>query len=487
MFKLQPHTLDRLKNIFSRPEIQLGLLVVLALVVRLYKITNPILDWHAWRQADTASVTREYVKQGIDLLRPQYHDLSNIPSGQANPQGWRMVELPIINFLVASLLRLVPSLGLAVTSRFISVLFSLGTLLSLYWLAKQISNQKVALLTGLFFSLVPFSIFYSRVVLPEPGVLFFSTLSLASFASYLSSYQPGSWLLSVVSLTIAFLLKPFVAFLSPAYLALILTQNDLKTNLKQKLLWLYPLLPVIPFLAWRQWIKNFSAGIPASDWLFNSDRIRLRPAWFRWLFYERLTKLILGYLGLIFLPFNLRRIDRSFWLTLGWGVGLLLYLIVIATGNVRHDYYQTLLIPGLCFALGRGAYYLHDWLDQKTNLASLIVGLLIAFQLLISWQQVKGYYQVNHGEYQLAGQEADKILPADALVIAPAMGDTQFLFQINRRGWPIGFEIDKKINQGATHYITTSQDSEAKQLKQKYRIVKETQEYLILDLTKERN
>ena len=38
------------------------LILVLAFVVRLHKINNPLADWHSFRQADTSSVTRNYVK-----------------------------------------------------------------------------------------------------------------------------------------------------------------------------------------------------------------------------------------------------------------------------------------------------------------------------------------------------------------------------------------------------------------------------------------
>src|SRR3989304_3474290 len=83
----------------------LVMLVFAALVVRLYRITNPAADWHAFRQADTASVTREYIKHGVDWQRPTYHDLSNIQSGQDNPLGYRMVEFPLVNGSLALLLR----------------------------------------------------------------------------------------------------------------------------------------------------------------------------------------------------------------------------------------------------------------------------------------------------------------------------------------------------------------------------------------------
>src|SRR5689334_19814520 len=75
----------------------LGIILIIATVMRLYRITNPLADWHSFRQADTASVTREYVKHGIDLLHPTYHDLSNIQSGKDNPKGYRMVEFPLVN------------------------------------------------------------------------------------------------------------------------------------------------------------------------------------------------------------------------------------------------------------------------------------------------------------------------------------------------------------------------------------------------------
>ena len=101
----------------SREKILLGCILILAFILRLYRINNPVGDWHAFRQADTASVTREYVKApSIDLLRPQYHDLGNIQSGLDNLDGYRMVEFPLVNAVLAWILRNVPSLDLVITS-----------------------------------------------------------------------------------------------------------------------------------------------------------------------------------------------------------------------------------------------------------------------------------------------------------------------------------------------------------------------------------
>lgn len=466
----------------------LVLVIVLAFLFRLYKVTNPPLDWHAFRQADTASVTREYVKHGIDLLHPKYHDLGNIQSGQYNPEGYRMVEFPVINALIAQFVRLT-KLDLVVVSRLFSIFASLGTLTLLYFLVKDISGKRAGLWTAVWFGFLPYAIFYSRAILPEPFMLFFLTLGLTSFYYFLKTPSRWYfWLVSLVGLSLALLLKPFAIFIFPVLLTF--AYGYKKTHLLRWSVmagYLSLGLTLVPLTIWRQWIKQFPAGIPASDWLFNSDGIRLRPAWFRWLGYERLVKLFLGFIGVIFLPFALVKLTKKEALIYGvWWLGIITYFIVFATGNVKHDYYQNLALPILVITLGRGSTIIERLLTKKLNplIGSLVVLGLVLVTNLSAWPFVKGYFMINHPEYIVAGEAVDKLLPKDAVVIAPDFGDTQFLFMTNRRGFPIGFEIDKKIQHGAQYYVSTSFDDEVKDLEKKYFTIKKTPEYIILDLTK---
>lgn len=475
----------------------LGLLVLLAFVLRVYRIQYPLLDWHSFRQADTASVTREYVKHGIDFLQPTYHDLSNIQSGQPNPQGFRMVEFPLINAVTAGILELVPSLPLVPTSRFISILFSLGTLITLYFLAEGLSGKRAAIVTALTFAVLPYSVYYSRVILPETGMLFFSTVALYGFLRWLQTESLKWYLISVLGLAIALLLKPFVAFTAPVFLALAWFAQG-TGFLKKPLFYLYPILAAVPLLGWRQWITRFPEGIPASDWLYNQNSIRFRPAWFRWLGYERLTKLILGFIGIVFLPFSVLDRQKDSFVYIAWWIGILLYFSIIATGNVQHDYYQVLLIPIISLSVGKGAVVLRKQLEELLNrftkishfythwIGLVVVSFVYLLAMVLAGVQVKGYFNVNHWEYVTAGAAVDRLTPADAKVIAPAMGDTGFLFQTNRTGWPIGHNIDEKIDQGATHYITTVDDDEARSLSEKYFIIEKTDTYTLIDLTREK-
>ena len=427
-----------MKKLFTRYPL-LVVIILLGFFVRLYKINTPLLDWHSWRQADTASVTREYQKNGLAPLYPKYHDLSNIPSGLDNPEGYRMVEFPLYNLLTAGILELIPSAPLVPTSRLISILFSMGTLISLFFLTKSYYGKKAGYLAAFFFAVLPYSVYYSRVVLPEPAMVFFSTLSITTFRYFLKRDSNLLFIVSLLAILLSFLLKPFTAFLAPVYLVMLFEERSLKEIARDLRLYLYVVIAIAPFFAWRRWISQFPEGIPASDWLLNGNGIRFRPAWVRWLGYERITKMILGYIGILALPISLlSSLKKKKFFIFSWWLSIGIYFTVIATGNVQHDYYQALVTPIVSITLAHALLVADTWITKKSNaLVSIgVIGFSTALMLLLAWQQIKGFYNINHPEYAELGKVARETLPADALIIAPQYGgDTAFLFQTDHRGW----------------------------------------------------
>lgn len=459
----------------------LVIIVVLAFCLRLFGLTNSLTDWHSFRQADTASVTREYVKHGIDLLRPTYQDLGNIQSGKDNPQGFRMVEFPFINAFLALLLRAMPFLDLVVVSRLFSIVCSIGTVISVYYLGKRWANPAVGYLSALVLASLPYAVFYSRVILPEPSFTFFVTSAILLFDVWLETNKKRWYVSSFVLFTLALLLKPTALFFAPVmgYLAIRHFKGRVFT---QPLLYVYG-LTAAPLFWWRTWIAQFPEGIPAFDWLLNGDGIRLRPAWFRWLGWERYTKMILGGANLVVLA-SLTMKNKMRELLIVWGLCVLAYLVVIATGNVRHDYYQSITLAFVALAMGQGlwAIYHFFYMRKQWALGAVItIGLFIA-SILISSEFVAGFYGTR-ADWEQAGAAVDRLTPADAKVIAPAMSDTALLFQTNRTGWTLGGEIEKKIEQGATYYVNTAYDDEAKELEKKYQVVEKTPNHIIIKLS----
>jgi len=470
-------------------------IVVLGLAVRLYRINFPLADWHSWRQVDTAGVTREFVKNGIDLLHPKYMDISSIPSGFSNPQGWRMVEFPVINGLTAGVVQIMRQFGffndwteLVRTERMVSVIFSLGSVLGIYLLVKEILNEKIALISAAVMAFLPFNIYYSRAVLPEPKLVFFSLFASLFAYRFIHRGKWSDWVFWVITGALATLLKPmWLLIFGPALIwAAVRTRKSGIFSLSWGLMFALGWIAVLtPFFLWRGWIAQFPSGIPASDWLYNAGGLRWRPAWFRWLLADRLGRLILGYWGMI--PFGLGIISisgkKEDWFFHWWLIGGLIYLSVFATGNVTHDYYQAVLVPVIAVIAAKGLYFL--W-KPPVGISRLMArgSLLIITVLTIgfSWFYVRDYFNINHPEIVEAGQAADKILPVDAKVVTPYGGDTAFLYQTNRPGWPVGGAIDDKISLGATHYVSVNFDSETTLLMDKCQSLLKTDKYVIIDL-----
>ncbi len=449
-----------MKKSFFLEVLAVGFILVLALALRLYKIDNPIADWHSWRQADTASVTRVFEKEGINLLLPRFQDISSIPSGKPNPHGYRMVEFPLYNVLHLAVFRLGPNLGIDKAGRLTSVLISLISIVFIYLSVRKLSGKALGLTSAFLYAVLPFSIYYSRVVLPEPLMI---ALFLISFYLFLQK-SPLSFLLSAVFLALALLVKPYAIFFTLPFLYWWWTHKDEK-RYALPLLFAYVALAFLPLLAWRTWIKQFPEGIPASAWLYNNLGIRLRPAWFRWLFGVRLGNLVLGYWGLIPLGVGVLSLKKTDgWVYRLFLVGIIAYFVVFAGGNVQHDYYQAITIPYFAVVT---AFGLLAMINPHPNF-SRVTGILLAFfslfmMLFLSWYEIRGYYQINNPAIVEVGKRIDRILPKSALVIASYNGDTAFLYQTNRFGWPaITGDLAGMIGEEKeVYYVSVNLDTEA--------------------------
>lgn len=438
----------------------------LSVATRLYRLSAPVADWHSWRQVDTAAVARNYVRFGLDPLHPRYDDLSSIPSGLDNPQGYRMVEFPLYQLIAAGVTKVFPHYSVEIWLRIVTIISAALTAVLLALLVTKTTNALTGIMTGITYAVLPYSIFYGRSILPETFAVFWAVLSLFLL-------HRGSFILAAICASVAILVKPTTGFLLLPAVYLLLTRFNFFRLI------VYSLICLLPFALWRKWISQFPEGIPAYTWLLNSNSIRFKGAWFHWLFAERMGNLILGYWGLI--PFGagllVKHIKYEVWLL----IGSLLYLIVFATGNVQHDYYQILLLPVISIYVGKGIVYLFRLRSYILLLTSIL------FMLAFSWFTMRTFYWINRPDIVEVGRLADQLLPKAAKVIAPYNGDTTFLYQTNRQGWPLGFDIEKKLRMGATHYVTVSpsdNDLETKQLADCFTVLIRNDRYAIIDLTK---
>lgn len=466
-------------------------------MLRLYKINNPVADWHSWRQADTAAVTRNFVNEGIDLLHPKFDDLSSVASGRPNPKGHRFVEFPIYNAISAFWVKILSVIfTVEICSRLVSIFCSLASCIFLSLIVKKYLGERTSLAAALFFVILPYNVYYSRVILPEPmmvmcslGMIYFFDKWIEEKSKVGSPKSKVFFGLAILSASVGLLLKPIVAFLFLPLAYLSFRKFGLGV-LKKKELYLFVFFAFFPFLLWRWWVSRFPEGIPGYLWLLNQDKIRFKGAFFYWLFAKRIGELILGFWGLILfgLGLILKQNKKEGWFFYLWFLAILVYFSVFATGNVRHDYYQIISVPIICVFLAKGFIFL---LFSPKRLFNSVFCVLFSvfcflFMLAFSWYQVRTYYWINRPEIVRAGKAVDALVPKEAKVIAPYNGDTAFLYQTKRKGWPVVEAPLEEMQKWGAEYLVSveKKDKGILDLKEKYAVLKETPDFIIFDLTK---
>ncbi len=455
---------------------------------------SPVADWHSWRQADTAAVSRSFYKEGFNILYPKYDDMSGVAEKPIpNPNRYRYVEFPIYNTLVyfAYLLNGGVDERLA---RLVSIFFSLGSTYLIYLIVKRYWGEFSAILSSLLFAILPFNIFFSRVILPEPSLVFFSLGMFYFVDKWIFEGGSKLYIVSLLFTACAFLTKPYAAF----YL-LPLVYSFYK---KEGKWWPVPmryfglLVPaLVPFFAWRSWILQHPEGIPASNWLFNGNHIRFKPMFWTWILGDRFGREILSMTGsfLFFIGLLKKPFEKEGYLLHILGFSMFLYMLVLATGNVQHDYYQTFIVPALVMFTARGFVVLMKGIPGfLPRLITVPIALLfLPITVYATWAQpngIKTLYQINNGAIVDAGRVADRILPKDAIVVAPYGGDTSFLYQTNRTGWAVVGDPMKDLHDmfGVDYYISTAKDAKTKWVMRKYTTLVDTKDFVIVDITKEK-
>lgn len=442
-------------------------LIVLGLMFRLYKINLPLADYHSWRQVDTAAVARNYVKEGkINLLLPKYDDLSSIQSGRENPNGYRMVEFPFYQAVVAWLYLNLPILPLEIYARLVSIIFTLLTITAIYLLVLfDAQSRLAAFFSSLTFAVMPFMVFFTRVVLPEPSAVslaILSTLFLYGYSKTTNKFHALIfYLLSLISFALSLLVKPTTIFyvFPLLFIFLRLYREKIFTKIGFYLFFIFSLLPLI---LWRNYINQFPEGIPASEWLFTSvntseglKNIFFRPAFFRWIFFERINNIIFGgYLTFLFFLGILTKRKTAFFYS--FLLTLISYLFTFQGGNVQHEYYQIIIFPVLSIFAGLGV-------DALLTAKKFFINkfLLIAFIFLIytssfyfSYVKVKDYYSFSENLVNIASI-VKSLTAQNDLIVTDTTGDTTLLYLSNRRGYPAVYkDLDYFKNLGVKYFVT---------------------------------
>ena len=129
--RLSKTTDSQAKSIRSS-KILLGIFFI-ALAIRLWGVTNPLLDFHAWRQTLTATIAYNFYADGMNFVTPRLNMIGSIFH----------FEFPLYTYLVALLYKI---FGFdEILGRLVAIAFSMGSIWFLYLLGKRYFDENSAL------------------------------------------------------------------------------------------------------------------------------------------------------------------------------------------------------------------------------------------------------------------------------------------------------------------------------------------------------
>ena len=471
-------------------------------LTRLINITQPILEVTGWRQCYTASIARNFYYNGMNIFYPQI-------SYGGNTEGYiGGTEFNLYPFTVALLYKY---FGVhEYLGRLVSIIAFCGGAFFLYKLTRKYAGNTTGLLTLLFYTLNPYIFFYSRSFQPESTMLFFSITMLYFFSEWID--REGWWRFSLMTLcaTLAFLVKlPTICLGLPlVYLCL----KKYKLNfLTQWKLWLFVALSFIPTFLWYKHsqyvgsINNISLNsLSFSYYMKYSVYFLTSLPFYEKVFYAEVFEKDLIYIGGVFfvlgIIFTLKK--REFRYIHYWLLAIIIYFILAAKEVEWHTYYTIPIIVPASIFIG---YAISNSLKlittykltgiKKITLQALFVAMIVAFPL-IGYHKITGRYKAKRLEkdypVQIAGKIVDETSLKIDLIIGCIWGGPELLYYSNRRGWAMNSNscsiesIESYRQKGAGYFVTTKQDvidsSVLEYLKNKYEVIKATNDYLIVKL-----
>ena len=429
---MRDKNLNKAPHWSSKPSLWLLLIVVSALIARLYHITYPPYDLHWFRQTQTAGLIRDWYRSDINMLYPTILSLGK--------PGYLVLEFPLYQAISAILYRLIaPDL---IVARVFTIITGLVSIFFVYRISCRFLDRKSSVMAAFFFAFMPLDIFFQRVPMQDPFTVLFSLIMLYCLIEGVAGKRiyllfatlAASLGLMMKSPYVAPLFSPFFYLLwkgrgkpgaaasklelagvfAVSAAAMIVWQhhsnfvNDIYCNKDT-----YPFKDIYPTLV----VKLH----PFNTWYFGTIAQRLNPANYLTIIHrlaiEALTPagIILFVIGSIHLA-RQRRDKKAFAFFSIWLFSLCLVVMITFNLYIVHDYYLLPFCPALSIFCGAGAGSLLDSAEKrgKPAAAAFLVIMAVAF-LVPGFSTAKGFF---HNDVLAAeiGQFVEDHTDKDAMV-----------------------------------------------------------------------
>jgi hypothetical protein len=416
-------------------------IVLIGCALRLYHIRDPILDHPAWRQGDQAAIARNFAQLQNDIFYPQV-------DYDGPPPNYIELELQIVPYAAAQLDR---AFGVHVAfGRLIVVLFSLGTILLVYWFGVELASPRAGLVAALLLAIAPGAIYYGRTFTPDSVMVFFSTGVLLFWWRWCLRRMPADLVAAIVFGALAWLAKPPALLVLLPILGVLVARRGWRAFLDWSL-YAFLALTLTPF-----WLYfNHVRAIAEWHWFSGITQKHVLPALWTALsgpgaFYDALQNALallgmlahtilgpvlfaLALVGALVLPDGPLKRERN-WLFATWAAALCAYAFVVVNVE-RVDYYLLPWLPLAVLVAGVAIDAIWQRVVHQPLSAGAWATLAAAIFIsgYIAMLEIAPYYVWNPRVYASATQ-LDRVLAPGSIVVMGHYGP-DVLYLINRKGW----------------------------------------------------
>ncbi|MEE8639163.1 MAG: glycosyltransferase family 39 protein [bacterium] len=420
---------------YKRTTFWAAALIALALGQKLYGFDRPLLGHHAWREADTAALARNYHEGGMKFFYPE------VDWGGPGP-NYCETEFPLYSYAVAALYRV------AGVREWLGRLLALAAyalqLFFVYKIGRRLITPGAALAATFLFAISPVAGFMGRAFMPESWKLAASLGAVYFFIRWLEGRRTSDFFDAAAALMLAALLKPTALHL--LLLFVLLALRYAREELRSPAPWLVLAGTIVPAAMWYWHAHRFfvqtgrTFGVWEAGVKLATPEILL-SADFYWKMLSvnlaahvlTLPGLALAVAGLVLLVV---RKSRYRFALLAWLGVAAFYVLVLARGAYDHDYYSLPLAAPAAIAGGYAAaegikLFRRNFLGKAVAVAT---ALLLAAAVPSFTGKFRSFVRVNDAAVR-AGAYLNSVDKTDAPIITFNNGGPQWLYYCNRKGW----------------------------------------------------
>jgi hypothetical protein len=412
----------------------LTFIVLFGFFARAATYKAPLLDHHGWRQADTASIARNFYRERLNIFYPQ------VDQRGAREVGYVETGLELFAFVVA-LIATATGFHHEI-GRVLSATFFIGSCLLTFAFVRRRYGERTALIAAYLYAFgFPLMLFMERAFMNEAMLVFLSLAALTCTQRYLDRGRLLDLaVLLLVTSAIAAVKLPYLVVWLPI-LGLFVERYGSRTPARWELFALAALNLIVAAL-WYMHAHRLAAETGLSfgltDKLF--DPAVVFSAGFPLGIVDRLFGDVLGPIVFVATSVGLyAAVKHRHWCEVGGIVGFVIYVIVVAIGNREHDYYQLAIMPvaPALAALGIVRVTSPEQPSASSVRRDTVLAVVLALAAIATFMRLasaNSWFEYQAYDVELCRAIQAPSQPAERIVFVYE-GNPRLMFCSDRKGW----------------------------------------------------